>query len=418
MKIPGFAKRPLTRRSRKGWLVRISARLADADLARLEGEADAVRQALADRIMQAARPGDGRAILTQNQYLMVIRVGQRSTDSDDPVPVVRRLLDSLAEPVDSSLGPIFPRLNAAFTVTACDAEDTEARAALTEGLERAEHAGSGVAFALDPARGTSEMLTLETAETETVGIVKRAVDAGQVILHYQPVVRLSDGRMSSVEALMRIVEENGGGLLLPGQFIEAAEKTGLIHELGRIALHIAAGQMKAWREALGDKCPARIAVNVAAPQLANADFVSDAQTAFAEVGLSALTLELTETAMIREIPEARQSLEALRAGGAWVALDDFGVEYSNLSYLRDLVVDVVKIDRSFLDGTGPGSRGERILAKIVELAHDLDALVVAEGVSSAEQAKALAALGVDYGQGEHFGLAVPEAQITGLATRA
>jgi EAL domain-containing protein (putative c-di-GMP-specific phosphodiesterase class I) len=413
MKIPGFAKRPLSRRSRKGWLVRISARLADADLARLSGEADAVRTALADRVMKAARPGDGRTVLTRNQYLMVIRVGQRSTDASDPIPVVRRLLDSLAAPVESSLGPIFPRLNAAFTITACDAEDTEARAALTEALEQAERAGSGVALALDPVNGTSEMLTLETAEMETVGILKRAVDAGQVILHYQPVVRLSDGRMTSVEALMRVVDENGGGLLFPGQFIESAEKTGLIHELGRIALHVAAAQMKTWRETLGDACPARIAVNVAAPQLANADFVADARAAFAEVGLSALTLELTETAMIREMPEAQQSLAALRAGGAWVALDDFGVEYSNLSYLRDLVVDVVKIDRSFLDGTGSNARGAVIVAKIVELAHQLDARVVAEGIASAKQAEALAQLGVDYGQGEHFGLAMPGQAITG-----
>jgi len=359
---------------------------------------------LAARVTDAARPGDDRSVLARDQYLLVIRQGRRSGDASDPIPVVRRLLNGLAQPVASSVGPIFPRLNAAFSTTPREADDPLSRAALAEALEQAEQAGSGVAIALDLPGGGSQMMTLDTPETEMVSILKRAIDANQVVMHYQPVVRLSDGRVTAFEALMRVVDENDAGLLSPAKFIADAEQSGLIHELGRIALTTAAAQMQAWREAHGEAAPTRIAVNVSPPQLANADFVSEAKAAFAKVGVDALTIELTESARIQEMPQAIDALEALRKDGAWIALDDFGVDYSNLAYLRDLAVDVVKIDRSFLDSAASSSRAVTILTKIVELAHLLDAKVVAEGVSSAAQSAALHDLGIDYGQGIHFGL--------------
>lgn len=384
--------------------MRIAVRLAEADEQRLGVEADAVRDALATRVAEAARPGDDQSVLSRDQYLLVIRPGRRSDDSRDPVPVVRRLLNGLAQPVASSIGPIFPRLNAAFSTTPSNATDPAARDALSMGLEQAQRAGSGVAIELDLAGGGSRMMTLDTAETLMVSVLKRAIDADRVIMHYQPVVRLSDNRLTAFEALMRVVDENDGELISPSRFIDEAEQSGLIHELGRIALRSAAAQMKAWRETDEAGAPARVAVNVAPPQLGNADFVAEVREAFADVGLDALTLELTESARILEIPQASKMLEELRADGAWIALDDFGVAYSNLAYLRDLTVDVVKIDRSFLDGAARSSRAVTILAKIVELAHSLDAKVVAEGVSSAKQAADLRDLGVDYGQGVHFGM--------------
>ena len=403
MKLPWFRRAQKGRRG-EGWLVRISVRLSDADVQRLGAEAAEITHMLAMRVAGAARPGDERSVLARDQYFLVIRQGRRSGDAGDPIPVVRRLLNGLAQPVDSSIGPIFPRLNAAFSTTPRDANDPDARTALIEGLESAQQAGSGVAIALDLPGDGSQMMTLDTAETLMVSILKRAIDADQVVMHYQPVVRLSDDRVTAFEALMRVVDENGAGLLSPAKFIHDAEQSGLIHELGRIALKAAAAQMKVWRAAHGELAPNRIAVNVSPPQLANADFVAEAERAFAEIGLSALTIELTESAQIQEMPQAIDALEALRAGGAWIALDDFGVDYSNLAYLRDLAVDVVKIDRSFLDSAASSSRAETIVAKIVELAHLLDAKVVAEGVSSAEQSADLHELGIDFGQGIHFGL--------------
>ena len=403
MRFPRLRRTQKGRRS-EGWLVRISVRLSDADAQRLGAEAEDIADALAARVSDAARPGDDRSVLARDQYLLVIRQGRRSGDAGDPVPVVRRLLNGLAKPVTSSIGPIFPRLNAAFTTTPCDADDPNARTALIEGLERAQQAGSGVAIALDLPGDGAQMMTLDTPETQMVSILKRAIDADQVVMHYQPVVRLSDGRVTAFEALMRVIDENDAGLLSPAKFIADAEQSGLIHELGRIALNAAAAQFKSWCEAYGTAAPFRIAVNVSPPQLANADFVSEAKTAFAEVGLKALTIELTESARIQEMPQAIAALEALRAGGAWIALDDFGVDYSNLAYLRDLAVDVVKIDRSFLDSAASSSRAVTILAKIVELAHLLDAKVVAEGVSSAAQSADLHELGIDFGQGIYFGL--------------
>lgn len=400
MKLPSL--KPSRRRAAEGWLVRISARLSHGDLDRLGEEAETVREALAKRVVQTTRPGDERSIVARDEYLFVVKLGRRSSDASDPVPVVRRLLEGLAAPVESALGPIFPRLNAAFTSAPYDAGDERARGALAVALSEAERAGSGIAIELDLRKGTSRLLTLDNPETEMVGTLKRAIDSGDVTMHYQPVVRLSDDRIAGFEALMRVSGEQG--LLAPAHFIGIAERSGLIHELGRIAFSEAAAQMVRWRKSCGKAAPERIAVNVSPRQLASSDFAKGAAAAFAEVGLDALTLELTETALIHEMPEARATLQHLRDAGAWVALDDFGVEYSNLAYLRDLAVDVVKIDRSFLEGAEDNRRGEIILAKMVELAHVLDAKVVAEGVASEAQCVVLRALKIDYAQGSHFGL--------------
>ncbi len=413
MKMPG-----LSRRKPDGWLVRISVRFSESDVERLGSELYAVRDVLAQRMASAARLADGKEINTRDEYLLVIRPGRRESDSTDPIPVVRDLLERMAQPAQSSIGLIFPRLNAAFTRHPCTASDRAARDALTDGLSKAEATGSGVAVELDLAEQTTRLLPMDTPETEVVGALKRAVDSNQVIMHYQPVVGLADGRITAFEALMRIVDENGGGLLSPARFIAIAEQSGLIHELGRAALRSAAGQMAAWRAEFGARAPSRIAVNVAASQLANADFSKEAATIFSEVGLDALTLELTETERIQEMPQARSALEILRGGGAWVALDDFGVDYSNLAYLRDLEVDIVKIDRSFLDGGVKAERARTILSMVVELAHTLNARVVAEGVSTAEQVMSLAALGVDYGQGEQFGLGVNADEASRLIARS
>lgn len=413
MKVPSLKRPALSRRNPDGWLVRISVRLAQDDIGRLGTEADSVRDTLASRVLEAANTADlQRPVAARDQYLLVIRPGRRSDDSSDPAPVMRDLLDRLAQPVNSSVGPIFPRLNTAFTRAPCIASDESARNALSKALIEAEEAGSGVAVEVDLESQTSRLVALDKPESRMISVLKRAIDADLVVMHFQPVVRLSDERVVSFEALMRVVDENTGDLINPGDFIGIAEESGLIHELGRLALRSAAAQMKVWQESHGETAPARVAVNVAPQQLASADFVTEVTAAFAEVGLNRLTVELTESAMIKEMPQACAALDALRAGGAWVALDDFGVEYSNLAYLRDLEVDIVKIDRSFLDGAVHSTRAQTILAMIAELAHLLNVKVVAEGVATAEQSADLRALGVDYGQGGYFGSALDAAAAT------
>lgn len=401
MKVPTLRRAFSRRRAAEGWLVRVSVRLSKSDVDRLGSDAEGVRNSLAQRVAETTRPGDDRSVLASDEYLFVVKLGRRSSDSSDPVPVVRRLMDALAKPVESAVGPIFPRLNAAFTSAPCDASDEQARGALAVALNEAERAGSGIAVELDLRNGTSRHLTMDTPETETVGMLKRSIDAGQVVMHYQPIVRLRDGHVTGFEALMRV--DGDDGMLGPAGFIGAAERSGLIHELGRIAFREAAAQMARWRRTCGDAAPLRVAVNVSPRQLASPDFTDRVAAAFAGIGLDSLTLEMTETALIHEMPEARETLQHLRDAGAWVALDDFGVEYSNLAYLRDLAVDVVKIDRSFLEGASETRRAEIILTKIVELAHLLDAKIVAEGVATEDQRRVLNGMSVDYGQGSLFG---------------
>ena len=408
MILSGFKEANTGKQEPDGWLVRISMRLTAEDINRLQAESETVRRVFTERLSRAANVENCHDVSTRSNYLLVIRPGRRKDDSDDPLPVMRALLEKLAEPAESSIGPVFPRLNAVLTAAPCVASDRKIRLMLTEALQEAENTGSGIVLKVDTRTGLLERVTIDTQTTGTPNAIKRAIDTDNVVMHYQPVINLSNGRIHAFEALMRLTVENGTGLVSPAHFIAEAEKTGLIHELGRVALRKASAQMTQWRNHYGTHAPARIAVNVSAPQLTNENFVAEVQDIFAasRLGLDTLTLELTETKRIPHMPDVRMMLNALRRHGVLVALDDFGVEYSNLAYLRDLEVDVVKIDRSFLDGGNNPQRAHTILKKTVELTQALDMHVVVEGITTAAQMKALTELGIEYGQGGYFGFAM------------
>ena len=389
------------RGARHGWLVRLSVRLAKADVARLsEAAGRTVRAELAARIAAQIGNRAESALTERDQHLLVVRPGRRKSDHDSPDPVVRELIAGLGAPIPTDGGPVFPRVSAAFTAQPCDPGDERVRAELAVALGEADGAGEDAAIEIDLDTGERRRLRFpDRSEARMIGMLKRAVDGGQVVMRYQPVVALAARRVTGFEALMRIGQE-GGGELSPAHFIGIAERSGMIHELGREALRLAADEARRW------PAGARVAVNVAASQLDADDFAAVAEAAFGDA-LPRLTVELTESALIAEMPRARATLDALRGMGARLALDDFGVEYSNLAWLRDLPVDVVKIDRSFLERGPHPERAATILAKVVELAHLLGAQVVAEGVATPRQADVLGSIGVDYGQGSLFGPPVP-----------
>ena len=231
--------------------------------------------------------------------------------------------------------------------------------------------------------------------------LRQALDKGEFVLHYQPKVNLVNGKVTSAEALIRWNDPRTG-LIPPWRFIPVLEETGLIHEVGRWALHKAIEDYLRWHD---QGLPAvRIAVNVSPMQLRHRGFVAEIRQAI-EIGAHAaagLELEITESLIMEDVKHSIASLQAIRAMGVSIAIDDFGTGYSSLSYLSKLPVDTLKIDRSFVIDMTTGPEGLTLVSTIITLAHSLKLCVVAEGVETRQQAQQLQSLRCDEMQGYFF----------------
>jgi EAL domain-containing protein (putative c-di-GMP-specific phosphodiesterase class I) len=237
----------------------------------------------------------------------------------------------------------------------------------------------------------------------------RAADAGQLVVHYQPTVRLIDGRTTGFEALVRWNHPDRG-LVPPVEFIPLAEETGAITGIGRWVLHEALRQGAAWTAETGT--PLRMAVNLSPRQFQDGDVVADVVAALAETAFPAaqLTLEVTEGVLVRDVDAVVAQLESLRALGIRIAIDDFGTGFSGLSYLRHLPADIIKIDRSFVSDLPAGRSATTLITSIVELARTLGLDVVAEGVETEEQRLTLRELDCAQAQGYLFARPEPADQ--------
>ena len=236
--------------------------------------------------------------------------------------------------------------------------------------------------------------------------LRQALDKGEFVLHYQPKVNLVSGELTGTEALIRWNDPHSG-LVSPWRFIPILEETGLIHEVGRWALHKAIEDYRRWQD---KGLPAvRIAVNVSPMQLRHRGFVAEIRDAIG-VGTheaTGLELEITESLIMEDVKLSIASLRAIRAMGVSIAIDDFGTGYSSLSYLSKLPVDTLKIDRSFVVDMTTGPEGLALISTIIALSHSLKLTVVAEGVETEEQANLLRSLGCDEMQGYLFSKPVP-----------
>lgn len=267
-------------------------------------------------------------------------------------------------------------------------------------------------------RGSVEAFTPELKEAveqraEVERRLRRAIGAGELLLHYQPKIDLRTRRTKGVEALIRW--KRGDQMISPGQFLPVAEETELIVPIGTWVLQEACRQMKEWLEA-GLELES-VAVNVSALQFARIDFVGTVERTLRRAGLDPrhLELEVTETSLMDDVHAAAERLSALRRLGVRVSVDDFGTGYSSLAYLQRLPVDLLKIDRSFvkdLDADGAERDHARVLAQaITGLGHHLGMRVLAEGVETEAQLDALIALECDEVQGFFFARPLPAEQL-------
>jgi diguanylate cyclase (GGDEF)-like protein len=246
-----------------------------------------------------------------------------------------------------------------------------------------------------------ESMNLEAVERVTLDReLRKAIDQGELELHYQPQLDFRSGQIVCAEALMRWRHPRLG-LVLPGRFIPVAEEFGHIEQIGRWLLREACMQMKAWRsDGLGVD---RLAVNISAIQFRRSDLVDFIRecTVQAGIGPENLDLEITETVLMDRGSDVERMLRDLAAMGVSISLDDFGTGFSSLSYLKRFPFRKIKIDRGFVDGLGRDSDSEAIVSAIVAMSHALGKEVVAEGAETGEQTSVLRRLGCDGVQGYH-----------------
>jgi diguanylate cyclase (GGDEF)-like protein/PAS domain S-box-containing protein len=323
-------------------------------------------------------------------------------DGRDIVMIAERIRQLLEEPFHVRGVPVF--ISASVGIAVADAEtdaatllgqaDTAAYRAKDRGRNRYE------IFDEDLRASVARRLETETG-------LRRALERDELRLVYQPIVEMVSGELLGFEALVRW--ERDGELHGPAEFLPVAEDTGLIVPLGQQVLEKACHQIAAWRRALpGTRLP-RLSVNLSARQLAHPDLARDVRHTLAATGVhpSDLCLEITETVLMHDTPQASAVVNELRDLGIRLAIDDFGTGYSSLSYLRRLPVSAVKIDRSFTVGLGADDEGATIVASVVSLAHALGMEIIAEGVETTEHVEALLALGCDQAQGYFFSRPVP-----------
>ncbi|HEX8346623.1 MAG TPA: EAL domain-containing protein [Actinoplanes sp.] len=256
------------------------------------------------------------------------------------------------------------------------------------------------------------------------GELRRALDEGEFRVYYQPVMGLDDGRVIGVEALVRW-QHPTRGMVPPGEFIPAAERTGLIVPLGRFVLGETCRQTAAWLAEFGPDVLQKAGVNVSARQLHDPDFVGDVVAVLRDSGLASdrLVLELTESAVLRG-QQVSRTLRELDSMGVKLALDDFGTGESSLSLLRSFPAAIIKLDKSFVDGIeiddgNPAARDAReaVARAVIQLAGALRLDTVAEGIENATQAQRLRDLGYSLGQGYHLARPMPAEEMTRMLAR-
>jgi diguanylate cyclase (GGDEF)-like protein len=282
--------------------------------------------------------------------------------------------------------------------------DSNGATGSAEVLRRAETAMYAAKDTGEPYRCWSPVLDERAGEQARLGAeIRAALDDGQFRVVYQPIVTAPDGRLAAVEALVRW-EHPERGPISPAYFIPVAERNGLIVELGAWVLRTACEQMVRWRDDTAAAAPGYLSVNVSARQLARPGFAQTVADILTATGLpsACLTVEVTETAVF-DGGHAVQALHQLRALGVRIALDDFGTGHSSLRLLRTVPVDILKVDKSFVDDiTGAGEH--RVIAEaLIHVCQGLGLSAVAEGVETAEQAEVLYRLGYRLLQGYHFG---------------
>jgi len=357
---------------------------------------------VAERLRSCVRPGDTVARLGGDEFAVLLE------DADDTtaIEVAERITSSLRAPFRIDHQEILVRGSLGLAIASYDVHDADRLLRNADlAMYRAKAAGEGSFERYDPDMHVDlvERLQLEAD-------LRRAIESEELVLQYQPIVKLSSGGLVGVEALVRWKHPTRG-LMPPSWFIPIAEESGLIVPMGRWVLHEACQQMVSWQQ----KHPSTrltVSVNVSAGQLRH-EFADDVAQILRTTGLApdCLVLEMTESVLMDHTEENLAHFTRLKAMGVRLAIDDFGTGFSSLSYLHRFPVDILKIDRSFVDMLSDTEQDSEIVGTIVRLGQSLRMPTIAEGIESEAQMHVLRELRCELGQGYYFARPLTSRQI-------
>jgi diguanylate cyclase (GGDEF)-like protein/PAS domain S-box-containing protein len=360
---------------------------------------DVLLMTVAARLRSSLRDTDTVARLSGDEFVVIL-----SEHSDQPLTpdIVQRVMDSVAQPVILGTKEFFVTCSIGVAAFPCDGTPAD---------NLIEHADIAMYRAKKLGRNNFQFYTpamneesLERVRIESA--LRNALERNEFVLHYQPQVDLQTGRIVGMEALIRWKHPELG-MVPPSRFIGIAEDTGLIVPIGAWVMRTACAQNKAWQDAGLGKL--RVAVNLSARQFSATDLVPGIEAVLNDTGLdpSCLELELTESLFMSDVTPAVELLHRMKALGINLSIDDFGTGYSSFSYLSRFPIDVLKIDRSFVNDITHDANDAAIVASIIALAHNLRLSVIAEGVETAEQLDYLRHQGCDEMQGYYFSKPLP-----------
>ncbi|MBP0605735.1 MULTISPECIES: EAL domain-containing protein [Burkholderia] len=370
---------------------------------------DEVLKMVAERIVANVRANDTVARMGGDEFALVL---EEIDDVRDVGRVARKLLDEVGRAIDIGDREIFVTPSIGISIYPDDGTAAEDLILLADqAMYGAKSRGRNVFQFFE-----SKMTSSAIEQLETLGELHRALEQNEFRLFYQPQYDLASGRIVGVEALLRWLHPHRG-LVPPGDFIGLAERSALIVPIGKWVLHEACRQARRWLDEGFEF--GRVSVNVSARQCFTDHFLSDLTTILSETALPAeyLQLELLESMAMNTREEIGILLRELATRGISLAIDDFGTGYSSLVYLKDLPVDTLKIDRSFLADCGSGSTDDAIVRAIVAMGRALGLDVVMEGVETAKQLAFLQEIGCHQGQGFLFARPQPAEQLVGISSR-
>ncbi|MEV4639987.1 EAL domain-containing protein [Actinoplanes sp. NPDC049548] len=377
---------------------------------------DQLLVAVGQRIAQAIGARDTAARMGGDEFAVLVADAGEPGAAED---VAARIVAALTAPVEVSDGLGGSHVvSGAASVGVATSRDANSPTELLRHADLALYLAKGAGkagwqrYRSDLHTAMVERLAMRTA-------LQEAVDDRQFVLQYQPIVDVRTGAVVGVESLIRW-QHPERGLLAPYHFIELAEESGAIVGIGAWVLREALRQFAQWQTEAPRSSLRYVSVNVSARQFRQPGFVGQVREALAAADAEPgwLLLEITESLVLRDADQVWADLEELRALGVRIAIDDFGTGYSSLSYLRQIPVDVLKIDKSFIDDILAGSQQRALVDAIVTLARHLDLAVVAEGIEDEQQRAVLAAMGCPYGQGYLFSRPVWPAEIPATAAAA
>ena len=359
-------------------------------------EGDKLLNQVARRLESSVRTGDLVARLGGDEFVVLLC---DMLEEKDAFRVANRMQDKLREPFDLDGGEILISASMGIALSAA-------------GHQRAEDMLRDADIAMYDAKAKGKARyevfdqTMSDRATNQLHLdkeMRQALESGEFELYYQPIIALKTNTLAGFEALVRWNHPKRG-MILPLEFIPAAEENGLIHPLGRWILNESCRQLREWQELHPSASSLSVSVNLSCKQFLQSDLADHVAETLAESGLEprCLKLEITESHLMEHSGKTVKVMNRLRNLGVELSLDDFGTGYSSLSYLHRLPLDFLKIDRSFINRMVENRENSEIVNTIIKLAQHVKLKVIAEGIETAEQLEGLKLLNCEYGQGFFF----------------